>query len=263
MNTGVPHGEHDFRILFDSHPVPMWVYDLDTLAFLEVNDAAVAGYGYSRDEFLRMTIRDIRPPDEVTALTQSVAVPDALQRSGPWTHRTKSGALLEVEITSHSLRFSDRNARLVMAQDVTERSRSEAVIKAQQAAIQELSTPVLELKPKLLLLPLIGVIDSARARLMTEQVLLAIASKRARVVIVDVTGVPAMDSAVANHLILSVRAARLMGASALVCGLTADNAQTLARLGIDLHTLNTVGSLADGVEVAIRILEERQQPGLL
>lgn len=139
-------------------------------------------------------------------------------------------------------------------------ARKEAIIRAQQTAIQELSTPVLELKESLLLLPMIGVIDSQRARLMTEQLLLGIASRRARVVIVDVTGVPAVDSAVANHLIQTVRAVRLMGASALVSGLSSDNAQTLARLGIELDNLRTIGSLSDAVELAARIVDERSQP---
>lgn len=138
-------------------------------------------------------------------------------------------------------------------------ARKEAIIRAQQAAIKELSTPVLELKANLLLLPMIGLIDSERARLMTEQLLLGIASKRARVVIVDVTGVPAVDSAVANHLIQSVRAVRLMGARALVSGLSAENAQTLARLGIDLTNLETMGSLSDAVETATRMLDGRPQ----
>jgi anti-anti-sigma regulatory factor len=138
-------------------------------------------------------------------------------------------------------------------------ARKEAIVRAQQAAIQELSTPVLELRSKLLLLPMIGLIDSDRARLMTEQLLLGIASKRARVVIVDVTGVPAVDSAVANHLIQTVRAVRLMGANALVSGLSTENAQTLARLGIELGNLDTVGSLSDAVDLATRTLENQHR----
>ena len=138
-------------------------------------------------------------------------------------------------------------------------ARKEAIIRAQQAAIQELSTPVLEIRAGLLLLPMVGLIDSDRARLMTEQLLVGIAANRARVVIVDVTGVPAVDSAVANHLIQSVRAVRLMGARALVSGLSVENAQTLARLGVDLTNLETVGSLSDAVEMASQSIEGRRQ----
>ncbi|NJD27913.1 MAG: PAS domain S-box protein [Chloroflexi bacterium] len=104
----------------------MWVYDLETLAFLEVNDAAVLKYGYSRDEFLRMRIADIRPPDDVPALLANVAEQrTALQQSGHWRHRLKSGELIDVEIVSHTLRFAERAAALVVAQDVTARLRAE------------------------------------------------------------------------------------------------------------------------------------------
>jgi rsbT co-antagonist protein RsbR len=85
---------------------------------------------------------------------------------------------------------------------------------------------------------------------------------RARVIVIDVTGVPAVDSAVANHLIQTVRAARLMGAKAFVCGLSSENAQTLVRLGIELGNVKTVGSLSDAVELATRLLDEKSQPAL-
>ncbi len=115
-----------FRLLFAANPHPMWVYDLYTFEFLEVNEAAIARYGYTRDEFLRMRITDMRPADEVHTLLESVGddVP-ALEMAGPWRHRTKDGRLLDVEITSHALDFGRREAALVVAQDVTERKRAE------------------------------------------------------------------------------------------------------------------------------------------
>jgi rsbT co-antagonist protein RsbR len=130
------------------------------------------------------------------------------------------------------------------------------IILEQQRAILELSTPVLELRPGLLILPVIGLIDTERARMLTEQLLQGIAAYRGKVVVLDVTGVPAVDSAVANHLLQSVQAARLMGATALLSGLSADNAQTLSRLGLDLAGVTTVGTLADAVEIAGRFLAE-------
>jgi anti-anti-sigma regulatory factor len=131
----------------------------------------------------------------------------------------------------------------------------ERIIREQQTAIRELSTPVLELRPGLLILPVIGLIDSDRARGLTEQLLEGIAAHRARTVVLDVTGVPAVDSAVANHLLQSVQAARLMGATTFLSGLSADNAQTLVRLGLDLAGVNTVGTLADAIEAAGQLLE--------
>jgi rsbT co-antagonist protein RsbR len=130
----------------------------------------------------------------------------------------------------------------------------ERIITEQQAVLRELSTPVLELRPGLLLVPLVGLIDSERALLLTQQLLEGIAAYRAKAVVLDITGVPAVDSAVANHLMQTVQATRLMGAHTLISGLSAENAQTLVRLGLDLAPLNTVGTLADGVLQASAIL---------
>lgn len=121
--------EASHREMFEANPHPMWVYDLETLAFLAVNDAAVRHYGYTRDEFLRMTIKDIRPPEDVPRLMANVAaVHDGLDDAGTWHHRTKDGRLLEVEITSHTMRFADRDAELVLAHDVTRRSQAERTL---------------------------------------------------------------------------------------------------------------------------------------
>jgi PAS domain S-box-containing protein len=121
-------------MLFAANPLPMWVYDLETLAFLEVNDAAVARYGYSRDEFLGMRLTDIRPPEDIPSLLANVAQErTALQQSGRWRHRLKSGELINVEIISHTLRFGKRAAALVVAQDVTARLRAERDLAASEA----------------------------------------------------------------------------------------------------------------------------------
>jgi rsbT co-antagonist protein RsbR len=130
----------------------------------------------------------------------------------------------------------------------------ERVIFQQQDAIRELSTPVLQIRDRLLLLPIIGVIDTHRARLVTENLLRSIRASRAKVVVMDVTGVATVDSKVANHLIQTVTAANLMGASVIVTGLSADVAQSLVALGIDLTKLNTVGDLQGGLEEAERYL---------
>ena len=112
-------------ILFDANPQPMWVYDLETLAFLAVNEAAVEHYGYSREQFLAMSIADIRPDADASAFRTSLQDESAgMQHSGLWRHRKRRGAIIDVEITSHSLNFQGRRARLVLANDVTERNRS-------------------------------------------------------------------------------------------------------------------------------------------
>ncbi|HEV8398844.1 MAG TPA: PAS domain S-box protein [Gemmatimonadales bacterium] len=116
--------EERHRLLFDAGPHPMWVYDFETLRFLTVNDAAVRDYGYTREEFLTMTIADIRPPEEVPALLQHVATlrGGAALRPGLWRHRKKDGAIIDVEVVPYTLTLDGRPAALVLAQDVTERN---------------------------------------------------------------------------------------------------------------------------------------------
>ena len=130
----------------------------------------------------------------------------------------------------------------------------ERVIREQQEAIRELSTPVLQVRDRLLILPIIGALDSQRARQLTEQLLGSIQANRARVVVIDVTGVATIDVDVANHLVQTVEAARLMGASAIITGLSSKIAQTLVDLGVDLAMMTTVGDLQGGLEEAERLL---------
>lgn len=130
----------------------------------------------------------------------------------------------------------------------------EGTIRAQQEAIRELSTPVLRVRDRLLIMPIIGVIDSHRASQLTQQLLQRIRTDRAKVVVMDITGVPTVDSAVANHLIQAVQASRLMGATVIVTGLSAEVSQTLVRLGVDLSKVQTVGDLQEGIEEADQLL---------
>jgi rsbT co-antagonist protein RsbR len=146
---------------------------------------------------------------------------------------------------------ANRIANTVAVSFVEERER---VIRQQQDAIRELSTPVLQVRERLLILPIIGVLDNQRARQLTEQLLRGIRTHRARVVVVDITGVPSVDSSVANHLVQAVDASRLMGAGVIITGLSSDIAQTLVTIGVDLSKMNTVGDLQGGIEEAERLL---------
>ena len=140
----------------------------------------------------------------------------------------------------------------------------EELIKQQQEAIKELSTPVLPLRAGLLLLPVIGVIDSHRARQLTEQLLEGIRTHRAKAVVIDLTGVPAVDSAVANHLLQTVRAAKLLGAHAVITGISTENAQTLTRIGVDLSGLVTTSDLQSGVDEAewlVQVARDHRESG--
>ncbi|HYL51017.1 MAG TPA: sensor domain-containing diguanylate cyclase, partial [Acidimicrobiia bacterium] len=114
--------EMSFRQLFLDNPQPMWVFDVDEHRFLEVNEAAIAHYGYSRDEFLTMRITDIRPPDDVPAFVNEIAAAPALHHSASWRHLRKDGTTVEVDVTAHRLTFDGRAAMLSALQDVTERN---------------------------------------------------------------------------------------------------------------------------------------------
>ena len=146
---------------------------------------------------------------------------------------------------------ANRIANTVGVSFVQERER---IIREQQEAIRELSTPVLQVRERLLILPIIGVIDPQRARQLTEQLLRGIRANRAKVVVIDITGVPSVDSGVANHLVQTVDASRLMGATVIVTGLSSEIAQTLVTIGVDLTKMKTVGDLQGGIEEAERLL---------
>jgi rsbT co-antagonist protein RsbR len=146
---------------------------------------------------------------------------------------------------------ANRIAATVGVSFVQERER---VIRQQQEAIRELSTPVLQVRERLLILPIIGVLDGQRARQLTEQLLRAIRSNRAKVVVIDITGVPEIDSTVANHLVQTVDASGLMGASVIITGLSSEIALTLVTIGVDLSKMNAIGDLQGGIEEAERLL---------
>jgi rsbT co-antagonist protein RsbR len=146
---------------------------------------------------------------------------------------------------------ANRIANTVAVSFVEERER---VIRQQQDAIRELSTPVLQVRERLLILPIIGVLDSQRATQLTDQLLHGIRTNRARVVVIDITGVPEFDTSVANHLVEAVDASRLMGASVIITGLSSEIARTLVKIGVDLSKMNTIGDLQSGIEEAERML---------
>lgn len=128
--------EERYRLLFKYNPHPMWVYDLDTLQFIAVNHAAVEHYGYTRDEFLNMTVSDISLPEDIPLLLENISqVDSSIDFAGLWRHQKKNGTIIDVEITSYAMIFDSRNAELVLAHDVTARLQAEAEIyKAKEAA---------------------------------------------------------------------------------------------------------------------------------
>lgn len=131
--------EQRYRLLFESNPQPMWVYDLNTLEFLAVNQAAIFHYGYSREEFLGMTIKDIRPQEDVPALLENISRSSVsgINLAGTWKHAKKDGTIIDVEIISHELLFGGRDAELVLINDITERIRAEEALRETEGQLRQ------------------------------------------------------------------------------------------------------------------------------
>ncbi len=122
--------ENKYRHLFENNPLPMWIYDLKSLAFLEVNGSAILHYGYSKNEFLNMTLKDIRPEEDVETLLQDVAnTYKEINRAGIWRHKKKNGEIIFAEIISHLIKYENKDARLVLSHDVTEQKLAEEALK--------------------------------------------------------------------------------------------------------------------------------------
>jgi two-component system cell cycle sensor histidine kinase/response regulator CckA len=138
-SISLAESEEQYRLLFEKNPQPMWIYDSETVAFLAVNEAAIQHYGYSREEFLSMTIRDIRPPEDIPLLNQVVStLRPELSYAGYWRHLKKDGTLIDVEIISHEIRFNGRHARLTQAKDVTEQKKAEASLKQSEQRFSQI-----------------------------------------------------------------------------------------------------------------------------
>ncbi|HEY4382341.1 MAG TPA: EAL domain-containing protein [Acidobacteriaceae bacterium] len=124
------HSEEQYRLLFESNPIPMWVFDRRTLQFVAVNEAAIQQYGFSEQEFLERTIAEIRPEEDIPELIRDVSTRVVgLQNPGVWRHRKKGGAIIDVEIASHPIKFRGVECMLVAAHDVTERKRAEDAVR--------------------------------------------------------------------------------------------------------------------------------------
>jgi rsbT co-antagonist protein RsbR len=147
-------------------------------------------------------------------------------------------------------RLIDRCVMVLVSSFVAAR---EEVIRSQAESLREMSTPVITLWESILLLPLVGIIDSVRARQVSERLLEAIGRTEAAVTLIDVTGVPVMDTSVARHILKTVAAAEMLGTQVVLTGISPNTAQTMVKLGIDLSAVPTRGSLKAGVALALTL----------
>lgn len=137
-NKKLSASELHYRTLFDNNPTPMWIYDRSSLQFLSVNNAAIKNYGYSEEEFLSMSLRDIRPPEDIARLDRFVLLQDDIREASTWQHRKKNGTLIQVHIFSHNIKFNNKPARLVIAHDITEMTAARKEIEKSEQMLSSL-----------------------------------------------------------------------------------------------------------------------------
>ena len=137
--------EQKYRYMFANNPQPMWIYDLETLAFLEINDAAIHHYNYTREEFLSMTLKDIRPKEDIDRLIKDVELTrKSYNPAGEWRHKKKNGEIINVEIISHTITYEGRQARHVMVKDITVRKRAEEAFRKSEERFRHALDHLLE-----------------------------------------------------------------------------------------------------------------------
>lgn len=135
--AALAQSEIQYRLLFENNPSPMWIYDLETLAFLAINHAAISDYGYSEPEFLSMTIADIVPAEDLPVLRQFISTIGTFSPSTEWRTRKKNGEVIDVTITSHAITWGNQSARFVLAQDITARKEAEAQLQKSEANLAQ------------------------------------------------------------------------------------------------------------------------------
>ncbi|TAK37017.1 MAG: PAS domain S-box protein [Chloroflexota bacterium] len=215
------------------------------------NPGAQMLYGYGANEILGRPIALLYPPEglgELTSVLERLKRGERIERFETARVR-KGGRRVDVSVTTSPIK--DPAGNIIGAskidRDITERKRVEETIR-------ELSTPVLSVRSDLLILPIVGLVDSGRALQITEQLLNKIRDHRAKVAVLDITGVPLVDSRVASHLIQTVEAARLMGCVVIVTGISPAIARSLVAIGVDLSRVTTRADLQSGIEEAEQIL---------
>lgn len=263
--AGETEGERLFRGLLESAPDAMVIVGPDARIRL-VNRQAEQLFGYQRDELIGQEIEILVPARSRqghVARRNSFLADARVRPMGVGLElfgMRRDGTEFPVEISLSPLETSEGTLVSAAVRDVTERRQQLQQLRRQRDEILELSTPVIQVWDKVLALPIIGTLDSSRAARLTESLLEKIAEHQAEVVILDISGVPAIDTLVAQHLLRTVQAATLMGAVSIMSGVRPETAQAMVHLGIDLGRLRSRNTLRDALQLALKIVRRRSEP---
>jgi PAS domain S-box-containing protein len=228
-----------------------------------VNQQAETMSGYSRGELVGQPVETLVPAGRRPvhghhrSAYQSAPVARSMGAELDIRLRRKDGSEVPVDIALSPMNAAAGRIFVAVVRDVTDRREQEQRLRHQRDEILELSTPVIQVWDSVLVLPIIGTLDSARAARLTENLLDRIAREEAEVVILDISGVPTIDTQVAQHLLRTVQATTLMGATSIMCGVRPETAQAMVHLGIDLGQMRSRKTLRDALQLAIQIVRER------
>jgi PAS domain S-box-containing protein len=221
---------------------------------LSWNEAAKRIYGYTFEEVKGHPISILMPPDRFNEIQPILARIKSGERVANYetVFMRKDGQQIHISLTISPIK--DAEGRVMGAsaigRDITERRKMEEMLREQQRVFMEVSVPVVNIWKRILLVPLIGIFDSKRAQLVMETLLTAIEETQAKVAILDISGIPVMDTFVAKHLLQTVSAARLMGTECIITGISSIISRTIVKLGVDLAGVVTKTTLAEGLRLA-------------
>jgi len=247
--------------IVEASPAGMLMVDHDGV-IAKVNTQTEVLFGYDRSELLGKAVEVLVPErfrrhhPQYRAGFFSEPRARAMGAGRDLYGLRKDGGEFPVEIGLSAVHAGGELYTLAFVIDITERKQAEELLNRQRSEIMELSTPVMQVWDRVLALPIIGTLDSVRAARLTESLLSRISTDEALIVIIDISGVPAIDSAVAQHLFRTIQGARLMGAESIISGVRPETAQAMVHLGIDLGGINSRSTLRDALQLALRMLAE-------